>query len=72
MVEDPYETTNIVDQRPGRQAELAELWNEWNAGNMQNVRLRPEDYGPKRQQFFDELFEESQLQAREKQPYTIE
>ena len=72
MEADPYETTNIVDQQPERQAELARLWNEWNSENMQNVRLRPEDYGPRRQQFFDELHEESVRNAGERQPYTIE
>ena len=69
---DPYETTNIVDQRPERQAELAQLWNEWNSQNLQNVRLRPEDYGPRHQQFYDALFEESVRNAQERKPYTIE
>lgn len=72
METDPYETTNIIGQDPERQAELARLWNEWNSGNMQNIRLRPEGYGPLRQQFFDGLYEESVRNASERKTYEIE
>lgn len=72
MTEDPFETRNIVDQYPERQAELARLWNEWNSKNIQNVRLRPEDYGPLRQKFFDDLHEESVRNARDRPTFEIE
>lgn len=72
MTTDPYETSNIVDQDLERQARLARLWNQWNSKNVQNVRLRPEDYGPRRQRFFDELHEESVRNARDRKTYTIE
>ena len=72
MGSDPYEAKNIVDEKPGRQAELARLWNEWNSHNLQNIWVRAEEYQQRRQQFFDELHEESVRKALERKPYTIE
>ena len=72
MASDPYEANNIVDKDPARQAELAQLWNDWNSQNLPNIWIRAEEYQQRRQQFFDELHEESVRKALERKPYTIE
>jgi arylsulfatase A-like enzyme len=72
MKSDPFEAHNIVDENSERQAELANLWNEWNSGNMPNIWIRAEEYQERRQQFFDELHEDSMRKAREREPYTVE
>ena len=72
MVNDPYETTNIVDQRPEQQAELARLWNEWNRDNVQNIHLQADPYQRRRIEFYDELYRERLEQTRQRAPYIVE
>ncbi len=72
MIEDPYESTNIVGQRPDRQAELANLWNEWNEKNISNILLQAGPYQKIRYEFYEERFEEALKQSKEREPYTIE
>ena len=72
MVNDPYETTNIVDQRPEQQAELARLWNEWNTDNVQNIHLQADPYQRRRIEFYDELYRERLDQAEQRAPYIVQ
>ena len=71
MRNDPYEQTNLVDQFPERQAVLADLWNQWNAGNQQNVLQQASDYQKSRQAFYKTLYEERVKQAQERKPIVV-
>lgn len=64
---DPYEQKNLVDQFPQRQSELATLWNQWNAGNTQNVLLQAAEYQQRRLAFYEALQEERVKQAKERE-----
>ncbi|WP_255875931.1 sulfatase family protein [Microbulbifer elongatus] len=72
MREDPYEQNNLVDQFPERQSELAELWNQWNAGNQQNVLMQAYEYQKARQDFYKSLYEERVKQAKERKPIVVQ
>ena len=72
MVNDPYESTNMIDQAPEQRAELAKLWNEWNADNKANVLFHAYDYQKWRKQMYDDLYKERVEKAAKVKPLTIE
>lgn len=57
MVNDPYETNNIIDERPELRQQLAKLWNEWNAENEPCYLLQAGDYQKERLKMYKELNE---------------
>ncbi|WP_136083023.1 sulfatase-like hydrolase/transferase [Pontiella desulfatans] len=72
MANDPYESTNLMGKAPEKRAELAKLWNDWNAGNSANVLLQAGDYQKKRLQMYGELHRELQEKARKTKPVVIQ
>ncbi len=67
MQNDPYETTNIINERPELRAELAKLWNDWNADNKECAFLHAYDYQKQRFKMYSDLY--SSLEAKaEKEP----
>ncbi|WOO43631.1 sulfatase family protein [Rubellicoccus peritrichatus] len=72
MVNDPYESNNIIDERPDQRQQLAAMWNEWNAKNSANILLQSGQYQQKRLQMYKELFEELNRSAEQRAPVTIE
>jgi arylsulfatase A-like enzyme len=71
MVNDPYESTNIVKESPEIRKELAKLWNEWNSANKGNVLLQSGDYQKQRLKMYDDLFKKLQKKADKKRPKVI-
>lgn len=71
MVNDPTEKNNIVDQQPQQQKVLAELWNKWNAKNINNVLMQSWEYQPARDKFYEDLYQQNLKQANQKKPYYI-
>ncbi|MDZ8117814.1 sulfatase family protein [Pontiella agarivorans] len=72
MVNDPYESTNMIDKAPETRAELAKLWNEWNADNQANVPLHAYDYQQYRLQMYEDLYNELKAKAAKKKPLVIQ
>jgi arylsulfatase A-like enzyme len=72
MVNDPYESTNIVDEAAETRRELAKLWNDWNADNQPNYLLQAGDYQKKRLEMYDNLNKQLQKKAAKRVPITIE
>ncbi len=72
MQNDPFEAHNLINQYPDRQAELAELWNNWNSKNINNILLQAYPYQQRRRAFYDELYEERQRASRERKAYRVE
>ncbi len=72
MVNDPYESTDIVDRAPEKRAELAKLWNAWNAGNTANVFLQAGDYQKKRLEMYDELYRQLKEAAERRAPVVVD
>ncbi|MDZ8117881.1 sulfatase family protein [Pontiella agarivorans] len=72
MKNDPYESTNLLGKAPEKQAELARLWNEWNAGNSANVLLQAGDYQKKRLQMYEELYRSLEEKAKKAKPVVIQ
>ncbi|AWB68879.1 sulfatase [Saccharobesus litoralis] len=71
MIDDPYETHNIIDKdRKLRQA-LASLWNQWNKDNINNRYLSPTQYQKRRIAFFKQIYDESELKAQKSKPLII-
>ncbi|MEM0964956.1 MAG: sulfatase-like hydrolase/transferase [Verrucomicrobiota bacterium] len=71
MVNDPYESANIIDQNPELRQQLAKLWNDWNAGNSANVFLQAGEYQRMRLQLYRELYEEQKAKADARDPIVI-
>lgn len=71
MISDPYESTNLVAQRPELRAELARLWNEWNAQNGTTVMLEAPTYQKSRLELFKKLDEEQREAAARRKPVVI-
>lgn len=55
MANDPYESTNIIEEAPERRAEMAKLWNEWNQSNTANAYLQSGAYQKERLRMYEEL-----------------
>jgi arylsulfatase A-like enzyme len=72
MINDPYESTNLVDQRPEQRAELAKLWNEWNARNKNTVLLQSYDYQKRRLQLYADLYDQLEKSAAQRKPVVIQ
>jgi arylsulfatase A-like enzyme len=71
MINDPYETHNIVNRAPEKRAALAKLWNEWNAGNTANVLLQSGEYQSKRLKLYEDLYRQLQEKAARTEPVVI-
>jgi len=50
MVNDPYESNNIIEERSELRQQLAKLWNEWNTQNQTTYLLQSGAYQKKRQE----------------------
>ncbi|MGJ8641190.1 MAG: sulfatase family protein [Opitutaceae bacterium] len=72
MVEDPYETNNIVDAFPELRAQMAKLWNEWNVGNVANNTIHAYEYQAWRLKMYDDLHAKIQAEAAALEPTTID
>lgn len=72
MVNDPYETTNLIDQRPELRAELAALWNAWNEGNVPNRFLQAGAYQRARLQMYEDLNNRLKEQAAKPDTFIVE
>ncbi|MDF7825586.1 sulfatase-like hydrolase/transferase [Pontiellaceae bacterium B12227] len=72
MKNDPYESTNLLGKAPEKQAELAKLWNDWNADNSANVLLQAGDYQKKRLQMYEELYKELEAKSKNTKPVIIQ
>ena len=72
MVNDPYESTNIIDKDPKLRKKLAKLWNAWNAKNKPNKYLQAGAYQKERLKFYKELRERLDKKAEKEKPVVIE
>ncbi|MGC6425348.1 MAG: sulfatase [Lentimonas sp.] len=72
MVNDPYESKDIVDERPELRQQLAALWNEWNSKNTSNKYLQAGSYQKARLRFYNELREKLDQDAAKKELLVIE
>lgn len=72
MVNDPYESENIIKQNPELRKKLAALWNEWNAKNEPNKYLQAGNYQKARLNFYKELREQLDEKAKKEKPLVIE
>ncbi|TXG38381.1 sulfatase family protein [Seonamhaeicola maritimus] len=72
MINDPYESTNIIDKNPKLRKKLAKLWNEWNAQNEPNKYLQAGNYQKARLKFYKELREKLDKEAKKEKPLVIE
>jgi hypothetical protein len=71
MVNDPYESTNIIEAHPKKRAELAALWNEWNAQNEPCYLLQAYDYQKERMQLYEDLHERLKQKVKNLQPKVV-
>jgi arylsulfatase A-like enzyme len=71
MVNDPYETTNIIEAHPEKRAELAALWNEWNAQNEPCYLLQAYDYQKERMRLYEDLHERLKQKVKNLQPKVV-
>ncbi|VGO12780.1 Arylsulfatase [Pontiella desulfatans] len=72
MVNDPYESTNVIDHVPEKRAELARLWNDWNAVNKANVLLHAYEYQELRLKMYEDLHRELEAKAAKTKPVVID
>lgn len=72
MVNDPYETTNLINERPEQRAELAKKWNEWNANNIANRYMEIGSFQKYRLKMYEELSEKLKKEAAKVQPVYAE
>ena len=72
MVNDPYEETNIIDEAPETRAELAKLWNDWNADNKANAYLHANEYQQFRLDMYENLYKELKQKAAGVEPVVID
>lgn len=71
MITDPFETTNLVDKHPEKQAELARLWNQWNSKNVNNLLHQSWEYKKVKNDFYEALHLKNVKEAQETEIYTI-
>jgi len=72
MVNDPYESTNIIEQSPELRQQLAQMWNDWNAQNVSSVFLQAGEYQKARLNFYKELHEDLKAKAAARKLHVIE
>lgn len=71
MVNDPYESTNRIYVDPVKRAELAALWNEWNAQNEACYLLQAYDYQKERLKMYRNLHERLKEKVKHLQPKVV-
>ncbi|MEM1107624.1 MAG: sulfatase-like hydrolase/transferase [Planctomycetota bacterium] len=69
---DPYETTDVADGNPELRAELARMWNAWNAENEAAVYPEAHVYQQMRLDMYDDLNKRLREEAEAKHPVVIE
>ncbi|MGC6430607.1 MAG: sulfatase [Jejuia sp.] len=72
MINDPYESSNIINENPELRKKLAKLWNEWNANNEPNKYLQANAYQKVRLKFYKELREKLDKEAKKEKPIVID
>jgi arylsulfatase A-like enzyme len=72
MVNDPYETENIIDKKPETRKKLAKLWNDWNAKNQPSKFLQSGEYQKVRLKFYEDLRKRLDKEAENQKPLVIE
>ncbi|MDW7692450.1 sulfatase-like hydrolase/transferase [Flammeovirgaceae bacterium SG7u.111] len=72
MNKDPYESKNIINERPELRKKLAMMWNEWNAQNQPNKYLQAGEYQKERLKFYEEQRKRLDEEAKKKKPLVIE
>lgn len=72
MRADPYESENLIEERPDLRADLADRWNEWNERNALTVLPQASQYQVLRMQFYDDLYEERKAQVEKRGARSIE
>ncbi|MEM6883431.1 MAG: sulfatase-like hydrolase/transferase [Verrucomicrobiota bacterium] len=72
MVNDPYESKNIIDEKPELRQQLAKLWNEWNTQNQTTYLLQAGNYQKKRLEMYQKLNEELKEKAKKVKPLVVE
>lgn len=72
MIADPYERNNLYGTRLDEQSDLAGLWNEWNADNMNNILQQSWEYSASRREFYDRQNQADIEQAKKREAYSVE
>jgi arylsulfatase A-like enzyme len=72
MLTDPYESENIMQDRPGLTARMAARWNAWNADNQPNILPQSYDYQKRRLEFYSDQYKRLETEAAKRQPLVIE
>ncbi|WP_020208762.1 sulfatase family protein [Gilvimarinus chinensis] len=72
MKNDPTEQNNLYGNMPEQQKELADLWNQWNSQNINNIQLQAYPYQQRRKAFYDELYEERLKASKNRETYKAE
>ncbi len=72
MVQDPYETNNLVHERPELRRELAAMWNQWNSDNQPNRFLQSGEYQTARLRFYDDMRARLDAAAEDREPVVID
>ncbi len=71
MREDPTERENLAGRDLETQAQMATLWNDWNAKNLNNILQQSWEYAAGQKAFYEQLHRENLQQAEDRQPYEI-
>ncbi|CAI8257872.1 MAG: Arylsulfatase [Opitutia bacterium UBA7350] len=71
MINDPYESTNLIDERLEQRLQLASLWNEWNAKNEACYLLQAYDYQKERMRMYRDLHDRLKKNSTELQPKVV-
>ncbi|MEM9420770.1 MAG: sulfatase-like hydrolase/transferase, partial [Planctomycetota bacterium] len=69
---DPYETIDVRENQPELRAELADMWNAWNAENQPAVYPEAHEYQKIRIQMFEDLNQRLRKEAEAKHPKAID
>ncbi|MGA9638226.1 sulfatase family protein [Flavobacterium sp.] len=72
MVKDPYESKNIIADKPELRKKLADMWNEWNAKNQPSKYLQSGDYQKQRLKFYKDMRKRLDKEAEGKKPLIID
>lgn len=72
MASDPYESVDLMGRAPEMQAELAALWNAWNAQNVACRFLQANAYQRARLRMYNELHEAERAKAEKRETLVIE
>ncbi|MGJ8690876.1 MAG: sulfatase family protein [Thalassotalea sp.] len=72
MINDPYETNNLVKDDKAKKKFMAKLWNEWNNHNINNILLDSGEYQKTRLNFYRDLYQELEEKSRKVKKVVIE